>query len=139
MDEGIMRQLWFEKLPTNDDAHIPLFCRKKTLFDLAEFPDKIADNYDIDHTVSAIQSESKKDYPKELESRLSKLCWKFDCLMNDRRSQSDYCQRHRRKPSKTRSPHPLKHLFYHYKFSEKHACIPPCSFVPNKIFKRFNL
>lgn len=22
MDEGIMRQLWFEKLPTNDDAHI---------------------------------------------------------------------------------------------------------------------
>lgn len=92
VDEGIMCQLWFEKLPTNDDAHIyTIFLKKKTLFDLAELADKIANNYDIDHTVSAIQSESKKDYPKELESRLSKLYWKFDSLMNDRRSQSDFC------------------------------------------------
>ena len=72
MNESIMHQLWFEKLPQAMTHILMAFSEEKTPSQLTELADKIADTYHQKPPVSQVSSENHKE--DETVSHLCKRC-----------------------------------------------------------------
>ena len=128
MDESIMHQLWFEKLPQAMTHILMVFSKEKMLSQLAKLADRIADTYHQKRSISQVSLENHKE--DEAVSHLCKRC----SMVKKGPSRSNFHRSAQSENSSKNWPPPGKYLcYYHFMFREK-----ACKCVKPRFFSRMD-
>ena len=129
MNESIMRQLWFEKLPQAMTPILRAFSEEKTPSQLTELADKIADTHHQKPSVSQVSSENHKE-----DEAVLHLCKRCSMEKMGPSRSNFHSSAHSENSSKNR-PSPGKYFcYYHFMFREKaRKCVKQCVFSQKDI------
>lgn len=131
LEEGILRQLWLDKLPTNMCHLLTAFAEDSSLERLASMGDKIMESYpnkSVCTTTKTTCEASEVSQCTELKATINQMSSRMDDLVeqiNALRTRECNCR------SRSRSRRRAQWCYYHRRFGRNAVkCEKPCSFTP---------